>query len=397
MKTPFRRPEYWSRGDLAPEHQPAIGPVQPERHVRGSHPSTPAWLVIGFGLYAALLSWFQIQAGASDYHGVIWTGMFHNLLTLDSLGRQAMVSSLHIMPLQGLPALPFLPLVGLRHAAIAYAHGLAILLALATLSLANLLARMQQAPRPATAIRYQPPRTTFTLIIALSLLLILSLQFAGHGITGPLAALACLIMAMDFELRPTPLHRAMAGLFWGCAALSHWTGLIATSGWMIVRMVQMGRALSRGHRWAIAFIQLVSALYLAGIHLFLSALIMRDPLYAVRSFRIPPRHGAPVESLEHAFRTATPNAAPVVSGHWGYLVQPFITEHGGHHVIDFHPDKMPAWDTRDLVLVEPAPGNPLVPFSDSLQRLRERQTNLRGCLLITETGGWRFYAISRHP
>ena len=353
--------------------------------------SAVRWTVIAFILLTIALCSAQRWNATHDYQSLIRAGVLRDLLGQQARGQQALVSSLRIMPLPTLAALPFTPVLRPSAYDYAYLYGLALLLALSVLPLARLIGRplaRQTAAAP---------------LIALAFLLALAAGLGATAHTDLLACLACLIIAVSLEAEAQAPLRAVAGVFWGCALLAHLSGLILALGRAL--LLVLGRFVRRSppEGRAIAWIQLAAIIYMAAVYLFLNWIIMNDPLYPARtSYAAPPCDTATPQLARLAghFARRYTDAAPVVSGHWGYLLAPFLRRHGGYHYIDFYPDKLPLWDDRDFVLVQPAPGNPLVGLSDLGPPRTRAPSGLKGCFLLEETEGWRFYAIglpAEHP
>ena len=63
--------------------------------------------------------------------------------------------------------------------------------------------------------------------------------------------------------------------------------------------------------------------------------------------------------------------------------------------MDFHRDKIPSWDKRELLLVVPKDNNPLVSLCDIAPTLRRNPAAFSGYLLLTESPHWEYYLIVR--
>jgi MFS family permease len=300
------------------------------------------------------------------------------------IGRQSLVSSLYLMPLPTLIALPFIPFLGSAAFAYAYLYGLALLLAFATAALAALLKRISpDIPWPAAWI--------ITIGAAY-----------GMGASPAADLLACaalVIIALYFESARQPVLRALSGVFWGMALLTHPAGILAVALWLATALLQRLFGRRNPERNAVRWIQGLSILYAGAVYLFLNWMIMGDALYPLRDFRPvarPFEMAGRSEALSRIFREKYEGYAPVVSGQWGYLVRPFLREEQGYHFMDFYPDKLPGWEERTPVLILPAPGNPCIALCDISDPASPASRRKLDYLFLGQASGWRFY-LARRP
>lgn len=329
-----------------------------------------------------ILVWRQWQAEAPSIAWLVRSGMLRDLAAELPIGRQALVCSPEFMPLPGVAALPFLPFLPPAAYGYAYLYGLAGLLSLAALPLRVLL-------RGWGAGRLQGAAA-----------LLLALAAAALGPTGYsdlLACLAMLILALYFERRDLAELRALAGVFWGLVLFAHAAGPVLVALRVGVAVVAGRRRRRSAEQKAVRWIQGVCVAYILVVYLFLNWMIMGSWLYPSRTalrLRPPGRGNAPSASLAEALARQCPGRTPVVSGHWGYAIQPLLAATDGYHFIDFHPAKLPPLETRPLVLVAPAPGNPLARLCDLLSpESPARTSGPVSYLALGQTPDWRFYLV----
>ncbi len=336
--------------------------------------------LLGFVLLTLVLVWRQADATHPSDTLLIRAGMLRDLAAGLPTGRQALVGLPDFLPLSGLAALPFLPFLPPAAYGYAYLFGLAGLLALASYPLRVLLCQWAGTRLSATAP------------------LLLALAAAGLGPTNSsdlLACLAMLILALYFETRALAELRALAGVFWGLALFAHAAGLmlavVRLLGAVIANWWKPHDAAQRAVQW----IQRIGAAYLLAIYFFLNWMIMGEAGYPLHHLRLPrsAAHTA-VEPLADALRRECPDRTPVVSGAWGYLIQPLLTATAGYHFLDFHPAKLPPEETRALVLVVPAPTNPLRAHADLYPDDPRLAPQAARYLLLAQTPDWRFYVIN---
>jgi hypothetical protein len=294
------------------------------------------------------------------------------------IGRQALVSSGWLLPLPGFAALPFLPFLPVAGYGYACLYGTALVVALNTLPLAGLLRRLRLP--------------VWGTLPAALLLQAAGAEWLGASGAGDwLACLALLSTALFLEGETALPSRALAGVFYGLALLTHPVGIAVAALRLLVMAVRRW-TVARGHaeQQAVDFTRLVSIAYCAAILLFLNWMIMRDPLFPAQHFRWS-RPTATVaqalEALEQELAGPLASFLPVASGHWSYLAQPLLKRRQGRGFIDFHPDKLHAGETRSPLLILPQPGNPLDALADI--------DRVPGAVLLSQTPQWRFYLVPR--
>ncbi len=291
------------------------------------------------------------------------------------IGMQALVSSCRFMPLPSLAALPFLPFLPPSAYGLAHLYGTALVMALNVLSLVGLLRRLRMSPIPAFV------GALFLQVAAVCLL-------APQGYVDLLPCLALLATAVYLDIQPAAVRRALSGVFYGLALLTHLAGIAAAG----VRVVAMLGAWAFRHRDAernaVDLTRLGSVVYCAAVYCFLNWMIMNDPWYPVRHLRLnQPAFTTThcLRSLERELDGPLADFVPVASGHWTYLIRPLLEKRQGRRFVDFHPDKLLLDDTTSAVLIVPRPGNPLLALADG--------TAPEGALLLSETPEWRFCLI----
>jgi hypothetical protein len=329
----------------------------------------------------ALVLTHERAAESSDLW-LIRSGLLRDLAAELPIGRQAAVSSLAFMPLPVVAALPFLPFVHSAGTVYAYLYGLAALLALAAQPLRLLLAGWG-------AGRWQ---------VAAPLLLVLAAAALGPTEHGDLlACLAMLILAVFLERRELAEIRALAGVFWGLVLFAHAAGIALVALRIIGDAAVCGWRRLRAEEKAVRWIQAVSVAYVLTIYLFLNWMIMGSAFYPVRGVSSLWRSGRGTsgrEPLADALARTCPGLTPVASGHWSYVIRPLLAATDGYAFLDFHPAKLPVWETRSLVLVVPAPTHPLARFSD----LRpDHPPGSARYLRLAQTPDWIFYLIDASP
>jgi hypothetical protein len=228
---------------------------------------------------------------------------------------------------------------------------------------------------------------------------LLALAAAALGPTGHSDLLACLpmlILALYFERRDLAELRALAGVFWGLVVFAHAAGFVLVALRIAVAAVAFLWRRRTTEEKAVGWIQAVSAAYVLVVYLFLNWMIMGSWLYPLRTAawaRPFGRGGASSQSLAAALARHCPDRTPVVSGHWGYVVRPLLAAAEGYHFIDFHPAKLPLQESRALVLVVPAPGNPLARLCDLRPDAPARQAGIGSYLRLAQTPDWIFYLV----
>lgn len=318
-----------------------------------------------------------LSGGATDIW-MIRSGILRDMTAELPLGRQALVSSLAVMPLPSLAALPFVPFLQPAAFGYAYLYGLALLLALAALPLRNVLNHCFARAR----IGEVAPG-----VLALAAFLLGATEWSDL-----LALLAALILAIHLETRTTPEVQALAGVFWALVLLSHVAGLVLVS----VRLVWMGlgrlwRAVDRERR-AVNWIQATSIFYGLVVYLFLNGMIMGAPGYPFFTapwWRLSGRETAVCkQQLARLLTTRYSDCRPVVSGVWGYAIQPLLESTEGCHVADYDAGKLPPDETGAMVLVIPSGRNPFARFSD-----RQPDAATAALPICETTDDWTFVRI----
>ena len=296
------------------------------------------------------------------------------------IGRQALVSSCRLLPLPSFAALPFTPFLPAHGYGYACRYGTALVVALNTLPLAGLLRRWPRMP------------AWGALPAALLLQAAGAAWLGAAGAEDLLACLALLATARFLEGETAIARRALSGVFYGLALLTHPAGL-AAAGLRLLAMAarHVGRRRAGAGQRAVDFTRLASVTYCAAILLFLNWMIMRDPFYPLRhAHRGIPREGevAPaLRELEQALDGPLAAFMPVASGHWSHLARPLLAARRGTGFIDFHPDKLHAGEPRSPLLIVPRADTPLFALADV--------TRVPGALLLTQTPRWRFYLVPR--
>jgi hypothetical protein len=313
----------------------------------------------------------------------IRAGILQDLVAELPAGRQAFVSSPAFMPLPGVAALPFLPFLPPAGYGYAYLYGLALLLSIAAPALRRLLSEWG-----AGAWQW----------VALVLLGGVAAWLGATEYSDGLACLAMLILALYLESRPLVELRAVAGVFWGLALFAHAGGFP-----LVAARIVHGAASCVWRRWsaedrAVAWIQGVCVAYVLVVYLFLNWMIMGSWLYPARAavhLRAFTREQASLEPLAAALARTCPGRIPVVSGHWGYVVRPVLVGLRGYHFLDFHPAKVPAHESRPLVLVVPSARNPLARFCDIRPDGPGWAAGPVRYLRLAQTADWCFYLVDR--
>ncbi len=368
-----------------------------------------------FILFSLVLIFKQGLSGGTTDIWLIRSGILRDMTAELPLGRQALVSSLAVMPLPSLAALPFVPFLQPAAFGYAYLYGLALLLALAALPLRNVL---NHCFARAWIGEVAPG------VLALAAFLLGATEWSDL-----LALLALLILAIYLETRTSPEVRALAGVFWALVLLSHVVGLVLVS----VRLVWMGsgrksfvagfvasfvdkvnekvndkvndkvydkvndkvhqtRQTGDAGRHAVNWIQATSIFYGLIVYLFLNGMIMGAPGYPFFSapwWRLSGGETAVCkQQLARLLTTRYSDCRPVVSGVWGYAILPLLEATEGWHVADYDAGKLPPDETGAMVLVIPSGRNPFARFSD------RRPDAATAALPICETlPGWTFVRI----
>jgi len=339
------------------------------------------WSVLCFIVVSCLLWWMHQAKAEPDLQWLVRSGILRDVIGESPLGRQALVSSLWVMPLPTLCALPFTVVLAPAAYGLAYLYGLAMIMSLATLPLASLLSRV---------------RVPASKIVAVVLLAGSAYALGSTAYSDVLACLACLIMAVYFDRHKEPVLRALAGVFYGLALLAHVVGLAVALAKAISIMAAWLCARSNRERRGVCWIQFVGLSYVFCVYLFLNWMIMPSPLWPLAHFdwRVPQVCSQEaVEELAEALSRHYLASAPVVSGHWGYAIAPILSRFQGHHFVDFHRDRVPTWERRELVLVVPKKASPLASLSALAARMHRNPALISGYLPLSETPNWEFYLV----
>ena len=330
-----------------------------------------------FILLAAILA----SQAAADGFGLlvrIRSAVLTDFLAGLPIGRQALVSSCRLLPLPSFAALPFTPFLPAHGYGYACRYGTALVVALNTLPLAGLLRRWPRLPAGGA------------LPAALLLQAAGAAWLGAAGADDLLACVALLLTARYLEGETVVARRALSGVCYGLALLTHPVGLIAAGVRLLAMAVRhAGRRRAGAEQRAVDFTRLASVAYCGAILLFLNWMIMRDPFYPLRqAHRGLPREAdlAPaLRELEQALDGPLAGFMPVASGHWFHLARPLLAARRGAGFIDFHPDKLHAGEPRSPLLILPRADAPLFALADV--------TRVPGALLLTQTPRWRFYLV----
>ncbi len=341
-----------------------------------------AWTVLSFIVLCSLLALAGSEQASPPMQSQIRAGILRDVIAEDPLGRQALVCSLWVMPLPTVAALPFCPLLRPHAYGLAYLYGLALVMATATIPLAVLLKRV---------------RVPLSRLVSTVLLAVCAFGLGRTSYSDLLPCLAFIIVAVFFETRKEPVLRALAGVFYGLALLSHVLGIAAGAVKLIAIILNRVFAGRDKERRAIHWVQGISVGYACFVYLFLNWMIMQTPIWPLRNFHphVPgPYTGEAARELLVTLRRDYPSSAPVASGHWGYLAEPVLEATGGYHFIDFDRMRVPSWEQRDLVLVVPRK-TPLRSLSDVPPELQGSPARIAGYLFLSETPHWVFYQVVR--
>ena len=331
--------------------------------------------VTSFILLATLLA-SQAAANGFSVFVQIRASVLADFIAELPIGRQALISSFWLLPLPSFAALPFVPFLSTEGFGYACLYGTALVVALNTLPLAGLLQRIRL------------PHTG-ALPAALLLQTAGVLWLGSMGQHDLLVGIALLTTALFLEGESTLPSRALAGVFYGLALLTHPIGIAAALLRLLVMAVRCGfLARENAEQHALDFTRMASIVYCTGVLFFLNWMIMSDPFFPTKHFR----WSRPAVTINQAFDALERELSgplisfmPVASGHWAYLAQPLLERHQGHGFIDFHPDKLHPGEIRSPLLILPQPGNPL----DALADIR----SVPGAVLLSQTPLWRFYLV----
>jgi len=340
--------------------------------------------VLCFVLLSLILVWRHARIELPSAHWQIRTGMLQDLVAELPLGRQAAVSSLSFMPLTLIAALPFLPVLPPGAYGYAYLYGLAMLLVLVVHPLNVVL-------KEAGAARLRGAAILLPVIAAATL------HPARHG--DLMACLSMFLLVVFFERRTLPEERALAGIFRGLTLFAHAAGLLLLVLHAALAALTRGRHARREEDKAVRWIQRACTVYMLVIFLFLNWMIMGNALYALQTHPLRRAAGMGIDRATHQLEADLKrhglNGVPIVSGHWGYVIKPLLEARQGYHFIDFHPDKLPSSDNRDLVLVVPTRSNPLAVFADWRPYALLARQRTPPYLLLGQSRDWAFYLIDR--
>ena len=338
-------------------------------------------VVLSFILFSALLTLQHLATPQDDIALRIRAGVLDDVLAEEPRGRQGLVCSLRILPMPSLLAFPFLPMTSAGARAPAILYGIALAMAAAVPCLELLLRKL----------RVRAP-------VALSVAALTALAFSSPDSVGSgyATAVSMLLVAFTLDLQDAAVARAMSGTFYGMALLSHPLGVVAAAARMIAAFPDLtGR---RGNSsQGTASVMAVQIAYGLAVYLFLVNMVMGTPWYAMRNFSGNRLRGIPhgeLKELESYLEEKADTFAPVVSGLWGYAATPTIIRATGHHAIDFHPARLPAWEKRDPLLIIPGTANPLRGYSD-LDPEMAGDGHLKGTLALRLTPSWEFYLLRR--
>ncbi|MBA4387100.1 MAG: hypothetical protein C0404_03905 [Verrucomicrobia bacterium] len=338
------------------------------------------WIAAAFVVFSLVLWFVHRGPQQEDLQFVVRAGILRDLVAEDSLGRQALVSSLVVMPMPTLVALLFVPFVSPHAYGLAYLYGLAMLLAFGILPLAALLRRM---------------RIPASRAVSLVILSVLAATVGATSFSDALACIAFLLMALALDTDKRPMLRGLAGACYGFALFSHPAGIAIS----LLRLLFLARHSilpgSSGERRAVAWIQGSCIVYAALIYIFLVWMIMGSASYSVRQTNPDMRILLRRDNVQHILQgvaAAYPESAMVVNGHWGYLAEDVLNSRGGYRFIHIHHGNVPRWDSRPVVLVVPKKTNKLSVFAE---RTTPGLYARLGYLLLREDADFSYYTTSR--
>ena len=339
------------------------------------------WSVICF-IAASILFIAWMPRLSADPSRAIRAGMLADLVTEMPQGRQALVSSLHVLPFPTLLALPFAAFTRTHALALACLYAVAAAGAMAVSALASLLGRLR--------LKGAEPFAAVCMLAAAA-------AAAHFGWDDIFIAGAMLLIAVALECHPNRVVRALSGTFYGLAMLSHPFGAAAALVRLVLLLVVRVLRYRDRELAAVTWVCACQLVYVGLFYFFLCWIVMGHPFVACRKLVLPrtamaaPPKMAPLTELISA---DFEGCAPVVSGLWGYLAGEPLGVHSGYRFLDFHPDKLPAWEERDIVLVVPSGNNPLAALSDLAVACPEG-TFLEGALLLRETPDWQLWLVRR--
>lgn len=336
-------------------------------------------IALSFIAFSLILWIVHPPIGQDDLQFIIRAGILRDLVAEDSIGRQALVSSLVVMPLPTLIALLFVPFLQPHAYGLAYLYGLALLLAFAVLPLGSLLRRI---------------RLPAAHIASLGVLAVLAATVGATSFSDSLACLAFIIMALALDTDKRPALRGLAGACYGLALFSHVAGIAVALVRLLLLAVRQLMPGAKGERRAIAWIQASCIMYASLVYIFLVWMIMGSALYSLRrtnyDFRLLGRKVNP--QMLQSIATSYPESAMVVNGHWGYVVEDALAARGGYRFIHIHHGNVPRWDSRPIVLVVPARATVFSPFTE---RTAPDFYSSLGYLLLRQDSSFSYYTSSR--
>ncbi len=294
-------------------------------------------------------------------------------------GRQAMVNSLHIMPLPIVISMPFLLLFPPSQYNFAYLLSLAFIAAGGTATLTSIMRKNKTSSASFLSI------LIFTILCALT---------ANTIYANLIVLFTMLIMAIRLETDKNKIVKSLAGIFYGLCFFSHALGALVVAIKLIAMLaVRIFYSVSEGKK-AVQLIQTFSIIYILLIYLFLSSMIMKDPFYAIKNTSLIIQKQIDKKSINELntiLNEKYSDFTPMFSGQWGYLLK----MENGMYFMDFYPENIPDWQKNSTILILPTKDNPLICFSDISVRLNANGGNLQRFLLKEKTKDWLFYLINR--
>jgi hypothetical protein len=147
----------------------------------------------------------------------------------------------------------------------------------------------------------------------------------------------------------------------------------------------------------VRWIQATTIVYGFAVYLFLNWMIMGSAAYPFVTapwWRLAAGDTDGAEArLAGILAKRYSDCRPVVSGVWGYAVQPLLDAAEGYHVVDFHLRKLPPDETGALVLVIPAGGNPFAPLNDAGPEFAGADEALASPPVVERTDEWIFVRL----
>ncbi|MHC4874742.1 MAG: hypothetical protein ACYTFY_23065 [Planctomycetota bacterium] len=319
----------------------------------------------------------------TDYHFILRGNILRDLIAGLQLGRQSLISSLNLMPMTTLSALPFVPFLNPENYGYAILYADTMLLCFCALPLANMLSGRYAAL----------PRFFSVLVLSFTALL---LSFTGCS--NFIAPFAFLLLALYFTSHSNAVLKALSGVFWGALLFSNIAGIAAAGLFLTYRTFKRIFLKPDEESKAVGWIQMFILIYTAGIYLFLNWMIMGDPFYAAAKTNITiksPKHIKAAADIKKLLGEKYSGYAPIVSGNWGYLIEPVLRKHRGHHFVDFSPARIPDWEKRSLLLIVPATKNPFAFLSD-INTTEGNGPDFPNTLLLAKDRNWYFYLVEKN-